>query len=773
MKFSLGAVLAIWLSGLQFVAVISVVSFYYISSERVLLDHASTLISELGRSSTEHSKGFLEPVIQATKLAKRLIENDLINGSDPVELEKLLFQKMQIVPQFSGMYYGDELGNFVYVMRSDIHAKFRTKIVRRNFESIRTHLIWRDENYKIIKYEFDELDKFDPRNRPWYVDAKSKKSFIWTDPYIFFSSQKPGITAAAPVFASNNSLQGVIGVDIEIQEISQFLSQLDIGQTGVAMALSANRDVIAHPKSNLIKVASDSDLLEFVNISEIEDLIARSAFGRLPDLDQISSEQEIRSDFSHDNNQYASIIIPGQTLELPWTIAIYAPLSDFIGGIEENRTRNIWIAIFIALATGVIGLKIADRINRPVRQFAAQAELASSGEVLTSDVNLNTYPELEEAIGTLASEISQRKTFEREYGLTFSLAARGMAQISPKDGGFIRVNAPLADILGFTTDEMMEMSISDILHPDDADKYISFQHTVHGDIEYNQEQRYIKKNGEIAWLWVNAILIRDQQGEPMYALATLDDKTEQKMAETKINELSRDLSHFARINMMGQMAEGLAHELNQPLTSLTQNADAALVTIRERSTPDPELVEILEDMDRQAHHGAEIIRALRGLVRKDEGERVSFNLTELLEQTLQLLNPEAGDRGVEISFIADNTEKVPNVVGNRVQIAQVIMNLTRNAIEALDTKNIEVKQIYIETTPAGDFIEVHVIDTGPGIDPRVDLFAQFESSKTDGMGLGLSLSRTLIEANDGTIWYESKTRGRSRFCFTIPIARSN
>ena len=101
------------------------------------------------------------------------------------------------------------------------------------------------------------------------------------------------------------------------------------------------------------------------------------------------------------------------------------------------------------------------------------------------------------------------------------------------------------------------------------------------------------------------------------------------------------------------------------------------------------------------------------------------------------------------------------------------MNLTRNAIEAVEASNAKERKIVIETNLRDKFIEVHVIDTGPGIDPNVDLFAQFESSKRDGMGLGLSLSRTLIEANGGKIWFEPKTKGRSRFCFTIPTAVIN
>lgn len=767
MKLSLGAILAIWLSGLQFIAVLSVVSFYFVSSERVLLDHATTLIGEVGRSSTEHSKGFLEPAIRATELAKRLIESDIVNSNNTEELEKLLFQQMQVVPQLSGIYYGDDQGNFVYVMRSEKHADFRTKIVQRNNGAISTELIWRDKNYKITRRATDPKDKFDPRVRPWYIDAKNKQSFIWTAPYIFFSSQSPGITAATPITSPTNQFEGVIGVDIEIEEISRFLSSLDIGSSGVAMALSGNRDVIAHPNSNFIRKTDQENTLKFVKIDQIEDLVAREAFGNLPSFDQVASEQEIEAEFKYNDGNYASILIPGSNHDLPWSIAIYAPLSDFIGGIEKNRTRNIWIAMFIAMITGLIGLKIANKINQPIRDFAVRAGLVASGDVSKSNASSQTYPELEEVSETLASEIAQRKTFERIYGLTFSLASRGMAQISPSDGHFIRVNQQLADTLGYTLNEMSDMSIYDILHPEDADSYLSFQKTMFEDYEYNQEKRYLCKNGEVIWLQVNAFLIRDNKGDPMYAVATIDDRTEQKMAESKINELSRDLSHFARVNMMGQMAEGLAHELNQPLTSITQNVDAALLTLKGLSDADPELVEILNDMDRQAHHGAEIIRALRGLVRKDEGEKSQFDITELLDQTLQLLEPEANEHEISISL---NPQDIPRVFGNRVQVAQVIMNLTRNAIEAVEASGVNERNITIKTKRQKSYIEVHVIDTGPGIDPNVDLFAQFESSKRDGMGLGLSLSRTLIEANGGKIWYEPKTKGRSRFCFTIPVA---
>lgn len=766
MKLSLGVILAIYLTGLQLIAVISVVLISYVSSENVLIDHTRSLLSDSGHNVIEHSKGFLEPARDAAELAKRLSETDIVDRDQPESLEKLLFQQLQTASHFSGMFYGDESGNFVYVMRSDKVADYRTKVVRTNATGQKASFIWRDPDYNVVERQIDPLDVFDPRTRPWYSSAKQSRDFIWTDPYIFFSSQKPGITAAVPVIGEDGEVQGVFGVDIEIEALSDFLAQLKIGQNGVAMILTKQGNVIAHPNSELIKVKNQEDALEFVNIRDINDEIAQAAFGQLSQSGIASLGQEDQSEFEYEGYGYVSTVISAYNQELPWTIAIYAPTEDFIGGIKDNRIRNIWIAVLIALITGLIGLSVADRINRPVRDFASLAVLLSSGEVSTSDDIPETYRELKEASQTLLHEVVQRKAFEHEYGLTFDLASRGMAQISPNTGRFIRTNAHFNDILGFTAKEMQGMKFSDILHPDDTDAYISFQYAVHKNVEYNQERRYLRKDGAIAWLRVNAILIRDERGKPLHTVATIDDVTTLKHSEEKINELSRELSHFSRINMMGQLATGLAHELNQPLTAITQNADAALLTVTQSDTPDPELIEILEEMDEQAHRGADIIRALRGFIGKEKEGSGSYDLNELVEQTLCLVHPEASVHGINISFKA---QTLPNATGSRVQVAQVIVNLLRNAIEAIVAAELPKKRIEVRAEANSGMIEVSVEDTGCGIDPDIDLFTQFETSKQNGMGLGLAFSRSIIEANGGELWCEPETEHSAKFCFTLPI----
>jgi C4-dicarboxylate-specific signal transduction histidine kinase len=310
----------------------------------------------------------------------------------------------------------------------------------------------------------------------------------------------------------------------------------------------------------------------------------------------------------------------------------------------------------------------------------------------------------------------------------------------------------------------------DILHPDERAAGPSIRDAVNSGVEYNQESRFLRKDGETVWLRINAIMIRDEHGEALHAVTTVDDVTTQKLAETKIGDLNRDLSHFSRVSMMGQMASGLAHELNQPLTAITQNADAALLTVQAQKNADPELIEILNELDGQAHRGADIIRALRGFVSKDSGAKVAFDFGELVDQTFRLVHPESVQHGIDMNFDA---ETLPHIYGNRIQVAQVLVNLLRNSIQAIADGDGATRKIDVVATETDGMLTVCVDDTGAGVSPDIDLFAQFETSKPDGMGLGLTFSRAIIETNGGQLWFDETQNAKSRFCFTVPTDKGD
>lgn len=765
MKYSLGLWLALCLAGLQFVAVTIVVSSSYVTSERVLLDHARRLLSDVGANTTAHSKGFLSPARGAAELAARLAENKIVSSDNRQQLEKLLFQQLQTAPQFAGVFYGDERGNFVYVNRSEGIGPFRSKLVTYASGVRQTELIWRGTEFEVVERRQDVNDTYDPRTRPWYQNAKSESGSIWTDPYIFFTSQSPGITIASPVIAEDGAIQGVIGVDIEISAISAFLADLKIGENGTALIVNRNGDVIAHPQPELLKAENDDGTFRFVGIDEIADPIARNAFGQAFTEGALSVERETYAEFEVADEAYVSLIMPDISDKLPWTIAVYAPERDFIGAIKQNRARNVWIAIAIALVTGLIGLVIANYIHRPVRAFAVRSALIAQGEIDPLDPTPKTYTELDQANQVLTQQIKRRKESEREYGLTFDMASRGMAQMDAHTGAFIRVNNKFAETLGYSAEEILNLTPADLTHPDDPTLLWNIGDTGIEEHAINLEKRCIRKDGQAIWVKINAIMIRDGEGKPLHAVATVDEITATRAAEEQIQKLNRDLSHLARGELLGQMAAGLAHELNQPLTAIAQNVDTALLIVGDDPNVDGELVEVLGDLGQQAHRAGDIIKALRSFARKEEEWKALFDINEILRQSMRLVQAEATEHGVSIDLISD---RLPEALGIRVQIAQVVVNLLRNAIESIASSGDNLREITVRGKVIGDQIEVWVEDSGSGVDPSIDLFGQFETTKKEGMGLGLSICRSIIETGGGRLWHDESYEIGARFCFTVP-----
>lgn len=760
---SLGVILALALAGLQLFAVTGVVFLSYFTSERTLLEHARNQLFDVGTNVIQHTKWFMSPARSAAELSTALAENQIVRREERDLLERLLFQQLQSAPQFAGAYYGDEEGNFVYVKR-DGPGAFLTKVVKVDTPR-RTTLIRRGEDFARLGIGFDPDDMFDPRVRPWYRAAREARKSIWTDPYIFFTSRSPGITAATPVVDMAGRVQGVVGVDIEIKELSHFLSGLRIGKSGAAFILNRNGDVIAHPNPALLTTAGEGGTLEFPSITEIGDPIARAAFGDRLTEDGVVIDGEVQTDFEHMGSRYVSLIMPFGLDDIPWTIVVFAAEDDFIGTIKANRAQNTLIAVGVALATGLIGLAVANRIHAPVRAFAVRSSLISQGEIDPNEPMPSTYKELENANTALVHEISQRRKTEAEYRATFDMASRGMVYIDSATRRLLRVNARFAEMMGDREDALVGRCFRSLLHPDEADMLAEFGDRIAETAAFGFEARALRRDGEPIWFSFNGVAFGADDERASYIVATIDDITEARATEEKIESLNREIARYSRQRMMGELATGLAHELNQPLTAIVQNIDAAQFLVSKCPDCSDEVSGLLAEMDQQAHQAGDIIRALRGFVRKEESAATAFGIRELLEQARRLVLSEARQHGVDIVI-----QKGPEVTVRavRVQVAQVVVNLLRNSIEAIAEAGNARKRVTVKTDRLDDVARIVVEDTGPGVSEGFELFSQFETTKPDGMGLGLSISRSLIEANGGTIWYEGAGPG-ARFGFTLPL----
>ncbi len=247
------------------------------------------------------------------------------------------------------------------------------------------------------------------------------------------------------------------------------------------------------------------------------------------------------------------------------------------------------------------------------------------------------------------------------------------------------------------------------------------------------------------------------------------DLTEKQRAELRLQELQSELIHVSRLSAMGTMASTLAHELNQPLTAIANYLEGGrkLLDRPERNeTIESMFREAISESAKEALRAGTIVRRLRDFVSRGDVEKHVEDLPDLIDEASRLALIGARERGVEADYALD--PKADAVLVDRVQIQQVLVNLVRNPIEAMSDTPERKILITSKASPRG-MVQISVADTGPGLAPEVEaqLFEAFTSTKERGMGLGLSICRTIVEAHGGRIWAESRTGGGTIFNFTI------
>lgn len=285
--------------------------------------------------------------------------------------------------------------------------------------------------------------------------------------------------------------------------------------------------------------------------------------------------------------------------------------------------------------------------------------------------------------------------------------------------------------------------------------------------DYSTIIKNYKKDGTAFWNELTLTPVRDSSGNAVSYLGIQQDVTARLRMDFERLELQNELAHVSRLTAMGQMATGLAHELNQPLTAITQNADAALSVVSETTIDNALLVTILQDIEFEALRAGDIIRTLRQFLRKEDTLKSKIDLNELVNQTMQLLSADMHANQITFERCSGN---IPMIEANRVQILQVLVNLIRNSMDALLDIESLPRMITATTILRDSDVIVSIDDTGPGIESNLELFKSFETTKADGMGLGLSISRSIIETHGGKLWCDT-TLGSlgTRMSFSLPI----
>jgi C4-dicarboxylate-specific signal transduction histidine kinase len=243
------------------------------------------------------------------------------------------------------------------------------------------------------------------------------------------------------------------------------------------------------------------------------------------------------------------------------------------------------------------------------------------------------------------------------------------------------------------------------------------------------------------------------------------------LAEVQSRQRMAELAHVNRLSTAGELTASIAHEINQPLGSILANTEAAQIILK---SPKPDIVEvseILDDVLNDDRRAAEVIRRLHSLLKKAPFELRNLDLNDLARETVKFLSALAVGRKVQLANVI-SPEALP-ILGDRIQLQQVILNLVVNGIDAMRDTPINNRIISIWSSRAENFAELCVSDRGPGIpeDKFEELFEPFFTSKVDGMGMGLSIARTIIEAHHGHVWAENRNHAGASFRIRLPLVR--
>jgi PAS domain S-box-containing protein len=569
----------------------------------------------------------------------------------------------------------------------------------------------------------------DYANRPYVIDALAGQSGLFYG--VGKTTGEPGLFMSAPV-RTNGAVVGLVAVKVDLRRIQE------------TWALAPDPIMLADAKG-IFFLGSVASWMYHTNRDlgqeDLDWLNKHDVYGKKQDFPKVSWSKE-RSDGSAyllrtqiDGKSKSFLAVSEPLPELGWTLTVTADYASVL--MARNRA---WMISGLTASLLIVG-SLYWRLRK--RQF----------------------DHLEELVRDRTHDLNEANAFRKamEDSLLVGMRARDL------EGHIIYVNQALCEMTGYTADELMgRQPPYPYWHPEDMEKHwqdnfdaMSGKASLTG-----FESRIRHRDGHDVYTMIYTAPLIDVAGNHSGWMSSVVDITAQKQMEFRQRQQEEQLQHVQRREIMSEMASTLAHEISQPLTAIGANTTAAKLFAEQGNMP--LLLSTLDKIGLQKSRATQIVKAIKDHARKKTLGTETCDMNRIAKSVASFLGPEVKQRKASVSLRLGDS--VPSIQGDRVLLEQVLSNLILNSLQAMQDQPETERIVDVVTESFSDAVFVKVYDSGPGIPVEIgeQLFKNFVTTKEKGLGIGLSICRTIIEQHGGRLIFENRPNGGTVFTFDIP-----
>ena len=716
---------------------------------------------------------FLEAPQTICNLTMRLAAGGFINPKNPGEMQLVFIELIHAFPQISSIYFGNMDGGLINAGRETSREIY---IIETENYSAGTFFKYRTDSFGNRGDLLAEIPNFDARNRSWFTMALHENgNLVRTDPFEVFTGDNVSISTSVVVLDNYGDIAGVVSCDVFLSYIDDFLETIIIGEDGVVFITDREGNVLTSSVSRDSSNGSSfiparQHVNQFISETAIH---VDSVFGG---FSGISSTVDFTIE-ELGRNCFTQVVPFHDSLGKTYFVVTAIQDSDFLSFLERNNRNTFLILAFSLLVALLTGMFVAKLISKPLKDLRVTVRKMIKGEEKDFASHwMEEVNELSADFSRLARRLRITMNDLRQSEESMDLALKGIGAATWDWNlltGDITVNDRWADIIGYTLSEISPVTEEfwkSRIHQEDIEDTYRLLGDHFAGVTESYESTFRLKHSNGSWIWVvnkGTVLERDESEKPLRMTGIHLDISPRKRAEIERKRLQIQVDKAQKLKSIGQLAGGVAHDLNNLLTPIIGYAEILLADLSEDCNPRP-----YREILRAGKSAQGLVNQLLAFGRKQVLELEVIDLNLVVSDYMNLLRRTIRE-DISISF---NLHKSPlPVYGDPRQLEQVLTNLAVNAQDAMPSGgNMIIHTSFSESNGLKKKCAIlQVSDDGNGMDDETlsKIYEPFFSTKGDmGTGLGLATVYGIVQQHDGTISVESSPGTGSSFTILFPIS---